>query len=129
MDAGAGGGQDFRRSALTIVVGEARYTESANRVIGALRAQRYQVRVKNYWALHDEAYQGINLKLTTPGGQHVELQLHTELSLNVKEGAMHKLYEEYRALPDEDQRRKALDAKMFALGASIPVPPGAGTIR
>jgi hypothetical protein len=60
------------------------------------------VEIKNYWLKPDIAYNGVNTVISSPDGQKFELQYHTPHSFDIKNGKMHKLYEEYRLLEDRN---------------------------
>lgn len=108
----------------TFLTSERAYTRTMDAVLDDLVEQGYQVRVKNYWVKDNNPYQGVNVALTSPSGFPVELQFHTEVSIDVKEGIMHKLYEESRKLPADDPRVAANNALSFEAAKRIPVPPG-----
>jgi hypothetical protein len=74
-------------------------------------------------------YQGINLALAGPDGARMELQLHIAKSLAVKEGEMHKLYEQHRVLSERDPHRESLAREMLEAARAVPVPNGAVDVR
>lgn len=79
----------------TLVFPPEHYTEDTKAVIEGLKRKGYGTRVKNYW-LRGDAYNGVNVALTTPDGFPVELQFHTDQSLRTKEKIVHPMYEEWR---------------------------------
>jgi len=92
-----------------------------------LRRRGYMVaKTKNYWKvpLDQNPYQGVNLALVhEKTGQKVELQFHTKDSLEVKEGELHSIYEDWRQIPNKQSpEAKAMSARMAELAAAIPVP-------
>lgn len=83
------------------------------------------VEVKNYWLDKNNPYNGINTILRTPDGQAFELQYHTPESFDVKNGAMHQLYEKQRLIQDESSiEYMDLNDKMFDLSDSMKIPTG-----
>lgn len=80
--------------------------------------------VKNYWNAPNNPYNGVNTFVKSPSGQIFELQYHTPESFEVKNGKMHKLYEEWRVLPDEEPQKEALQAEMMRLSQTMQMPPG-----
>lgn len=96
------------------------YAQSVAQTVADLSLLGYQLRIKNYWQQGDP-YQGINVALTAPTGQKIELQFHTPESLAVKEGDLHKLYEIFRESQDNDERWRTYLA-MTALAMTIPMP-------
>jgi hypothetical protein len=111
----------------TISTDDAQYAASAQAAIDDLRRQGNTVRVKNFWNRPDNPYQGINLQVTTRDGAQYELQINTPASLAVKNGRMHRLYEQFRI--EHDEKAKAeLEQKMYALSRTIPVPPGVESV-
>ena len=109
---------DVTRYTMTFPTGI--YSESVLKTKADLEQQGYQLRVKNYWQQGDP-YQGINVALTAPTGQKIELQFHTPESLAVKEGDLHKLYEIFRESQDNDERWR-IYLEMTALAMTVPMP-------
>ncbi len=88
------------------------------------------VEVKNYWLDKGNPYNGVNTVLKAPNGQKFELQYHTPESFKVKNGEMHKLYEEHRALTDSNSAKgAALEDKMFEISESMEIPKGIEVIK
>lgn len=112
----------------TMTTSEQAYARDSMAVIAAFRTAGWTVRVKNFWTRPENPYQGVNLALTSPDGQLVELQLHTPASFEVKNGDMHKLYEQ-RRVSLNTREQLALDAQMLDLAAQIPVPPDVARIE
>lgn len=112
----------------TIAVEPEHYATGTQQALDALRAKGYTVKVKNFWNRPDNPYQGVNAQITDKTGAQYELQLNTPDSLAVKNGAMHKLYEQYR-VEKNAAAAEALLAQMHALAATIPVPPGIHQVR
>lgn len=113
----------------TMITTEGKYARGVQRTLDALRAQGWGARVKNAWAQDDRAYQGINVALTSPTGQAVELQFHTQSSFDAKMAdEMHGTYEKQRVLPRSDPQWAVYEKAMHDFMAQVPVPPGARTI-
>lgn len=70
-----------------------------------------KLRVKNFWT-KPGAYKGINTVYATPYGYFVEIQFHSNESFELKEGTLHKLYEEQRVLDKSDPRWQELQKRM-----------------
>lgn len=107
----------------TMMVDDAAYTATITSTLAQLRAEGFRIRGKNAWADKTNPYQGYNAALVSSSGQPVELQFHTAKSFDVKNGEMHKLYEEFRLTPDP-LRREILSEQMKELANTIPVPDG-----
>jgi len=107
----------------TMVTDPANYRASAEAVERDLKAQGYDVRVKNYWQ-EGSNYKGINMALTDQSGNKIELQFHTAESLAMKETTNHPLYEDYRKMDTGTSEAKALNAQMVANSATLSTPPG-----
>lgn len=112
----------------TIIYPEKDYAKSAQATIDQLKKQGYTLNVKNYWNIHTHAYQGINVQATGKDGSKFELQFHTPTSLSVKEGELHKVYEQQRVEKDPTIK-KSFEAKMHAVAARIPIPPGVQSVK
>ena len=107
----------------TMVTDPANYRASAEAVQKELETKGYDVRVKNYWQ-EGSNYKGINMALTDPSGNRIELQFHTAESLSMKETTNHPLYEQYRVLSSDSPEAQTLNAQMVANSASLTTPPG-----
>ena len=107
----------------TMVADPANYRASAEAVQKDLQAQGYDVNVKNYWQ-ETSNYKGVNMALTDPSGNRIELQFHTAESLAMKETTNHPLYESYRKMDTNTPQAIALNAQMVANSASLRTPPG-----
>ncbi len=108
----------------TVVTDPRRYTQSTRKVLAELEAQGWSLRVKNFWEDSTKPYQGVNVAALDPNGQPVEVQFHTPQSFDVKNGAMHKLYEEFREVSATEARRAELEREMWELSRGIEVPHG-----
>ena len=106
----------------TMVTDPASYRSSAEAVANDLKVQGYDVGVKNYWQ-EGSNYKGINMSLTDPSGNKIELQFHTAESLALKEGTNHPLYEQYRVMDNTTPAAQALNAQMVANSATLATPP------
>jgi len=113
----------------TILLKPDQYARSAQAAIDQLRADGNAIKVKNYWRvpLTTNPYQGINVQITKQGGQRLELQFHTEVSLHVKEHELHDIYDLSKTEKDplklaEYMRQEA------AASEKIPVPRGVAAV-
>lgn len=121
------GAKMFDVNRYTIQLDEANYARGAQNVIDELQAGGSTLKVKNYWNVEGNPYQGINIQVTDPAGTQYELQLHTAKSLEVKEGALHTIYEKQRIETDAALIAE-YDRQMFAAAAEIPVPQGVQSV-
>ena len=108
----------------TMVTDESHYVQAVNQVVADLRGQGWKAEVRNYWLKTNNPYQGVNVPLTSPDGQKIELQFHTPTSFQVKDGQMHSLYEQERVLKKDDPKKTDLNRQMADLASTIPAPPG-----
>lgn len=104
------------------------YAAAAQGSIDSLRAAGFRCRVKNSWGSEKNPYRGVNVAVTDPSGHKFELQFHTQQSFDVKNGEMHRLYEEARKSTDP-ALSKRLNEQMFALSDTVDEPPGARGIK
>lgn len=88
----------------TMKFGDDDYTRGVQKTLDALKAQGYEMRVKNYWKEGDP-YQGINVVLKK-NGVVTELQFHSPTSYDVKEKDNHALYVKYQNSKSNEERRK-----------------------
>lgn len=107
----------------TVLFSPEHYTEDTEDMLDGLRSRGYKARVKNYWQRGD-AYNGVNVALTTPTGHPVELQFHTEASFLTKEQDVHPIYEQWRVEPNPNVKA-ILGHKMRDLFDMVPRPGGA----
>jgi hypothetical protein len=113
----------------TVVAETASVYQKARRMLDMMRGEEYTVIVvKDTLSSTSSVYRGVNVKLTSPGGQKFELQFHTLESLTVKD-KIHGLYEQQRVLDPRDSRWRKLAQEMLEASQLIPVPPGADSIR
>lgn len=77
-------------------------------------------KVSNTW-YEGSSYKGINCNFKDNEGNIVELQFHTEKSLEVKE-INHKLYEKQRLLKKGDPKILELEGEMKTNTTKIPSP-------
>lgn len=113
----------------TMLIDDAEYVVRGNAILDDLRARGYLARTKNAWVQTGRAYKGVNIALTSPDGQLIELQFHTERSLAVKQ-PMHDLYQRQQenTVPGSPEWQ-ALEDEMMAMSADVPIPPGIDRIR
>jgi len=96
--------------------------EGTLNTLKALEDKGYTVnKIKNTWN-ENSAYKGINTTVTSPSGQTFELQFHTQRSYDLKNGMMHKLYEESRVLPTGSLKKAGLDQQMLELSSQLEKP-------
>lgn len=103
----------------TIKVPDANYADGLDATVKGLEGTGWRVRTKNFWQSGDP-YDGVNIK-ASKNGVAVEIQLHTQKSLDVKDGKLHSIYEKYRVSTDNTFRRQSWD-KMVDIAKSIPRP-------
>jgi len=93
--------------------------------IASMASKGYNtIEIKNYWLDPMNPYKGVNTIVRTPSGQAFEIQYHTPESFAVKNGEMHRLYQEWRTLTSSDPKRKALKDKMQNLSTGLERPVG-----
>lgn len=103
--------------------------DSFNKTMDTLKGKGYNVKaVKNTWNDVNNPYKGINSVLESPNGQKFELQFHTPESFELKQGEMHKLYEESRKLDPASDEAIKLNDKMFKLSNSLEKPKDIGKV-
>lgn len=79
----------------------------------------------NYWGDPDNPYRGINTAFKYSSNSIAfEVQFHTQESFDLKNGEMHRLYEEKRAAGTTAEKRKVLTQRMFELSDKLRVPNG-----
>ena len=101
------------------------YTEETKNLTGTtgLGGSYSLCKFANYWGSTSNPYRGINTAFRVPNNQTIfEIQFHTEDSLALKMGKMHKLYEEQRSPGITNARYAELSREMFALSESLRVP-------
>ncbi len=97
--------------------------EGTNLSLKEFEANGYTItKVKNTWCNPYCEYKGINTTIISPEGQSFEVQFHTMESFELKNGAMHSLYEEQRVLSRTDPEYLQLKAEMFELSGKLQVP-------
>ena len=106
----------------TMILDPDNFTETYQKVQEALEQNGYEVyKVKNTFKSKDATYRGINNQYIK-NGQIFELQFHTEESFNLKNGELHKLYEEFRLDTTTPERKKELSDEMKRLSNQIKIP-------
>lgn len=97
---------------------------SYSKVINELDNKKYtKIKVKNTWTKKYIEYKGVNCTFRHPGGQKFEIQFHTPESFAIKNGKMHKLYEEYRTITDKSSdKAKSLKKQMLDLSKNLIAP-------
>jgi hypothetical protein len=113
----------------TMSFDESTFTRGVQNAMTSLRAQGYeQMALKNTFR-PGQPYMGINSNYRTPGGDIFELQFHTPASFHMKDVLNHPLYELQRVLPEGHPQINALDRQMIQNSSSVPIPPGAPSIK
>lgn len=112
----------------TIALSHTDYAASSQAALNDLVRAGHQVKVKNYWNVADNPYQGINVQVTAPDGHRYEVQFHTGDSLKVKNGELHALYERIR-VSKSDEEIGRLTEQSFKVSRTIPVPPGVAGVH
>lgn len=85
------------------------------------------IKVKNTWPL-PSPYKGVNTTLEKDGTLF-EMQYHTKESFDLKNGELHKLYEEFRKDGLSDEERASISKKMFNLSNKLNPPRGIENIK
>ena len=78
-----------------------------------------EIKVKNFWMNKLSAYKGVNCIYEHPDGQRFEVQFHTPESFKLKNGELHKLYEEARLDNTSSERKTQIDKSMFELSSKL----------
>jgi len=105
----------------TMVGDDIGYVDMVNGAVDDLRAQGYQVVVKNNWTIGG-GYKGVNASVTSPTGQVFELQFHTPASLASK-NRTHDIYKSLRNTTDPVILTQA-EIEMAEIAKSVPSPKG-----
>ena len=79
--------------------------------------------VKNTWK-NDSAYKGVNTFIQNKDGDVFEMQYHTQQSFDLKNGLLHKLYEQFRNPKTPFHEKEKLLLEMRKLSSKIKVPKG-----
>ncbi|WP_056828349.1 minor capsid protein [Psychrobacillus sp. FJAT-21963] len=104
--------------------------KSFNDVIIELQKKGYSIyKIKNSWNNKSNPYKGINCIFISPDNQKFELQFHTPESFELKNGIMHKLYEEYRLDTTSSERKKQITHEMFQLSSNLTKPININEIK
>ena len=99
--------------------------EDTKNILDSLKAEgNVVIKFQNTWKDENASYKGINVKMSSPTGQHYELQFHTQESFDLKNNELHKLYEEARRLPPGHPYRQDLERQMMKLSSRLEVPKG-----
>ena len=105
-------------------------TDSYFRIQSELESKGYSIhKLKNTWEDKRNPYKGINAIFTSPAGQRFEVQFHTPQSFDLKNGPLHKLYEEYRLDSTSPARRVELTKEMFRMSADLEKPRNIDKIK
>ncbi len=119
---------------MTAVQDVLRYTVVFDPSIYSMAAQDFHFRLQergyrvleseNSWARGD-AYSGLHFIFLSPGGLPIEVQVHTKQSYDLKNKALHRLYEEFRAASTPLRRRQELFDIMARHWDEVQIPEGA----
>ena len=98
-------------------------SEKTLKVIDKFEKEGYNtIRVKNTWN-PDSSYNGINTFIKAPSGQIFEMQYHTPESFKLKNGELHKLYEQQRKISDYRSKEYIeLEDRMIDLSGQLTFP-------
>jgi hypothetical protein len=109
----------------TISVNDNDYADTLKSTVSAFEETGWKVRVKNFWQSGDP-YDGVNVKAERDGIK-VEVQVHTPKSYQVKEKALHDVYEVYRKSTDDSVRESTWN-KMVGIAKRVPRPSNYATV-
>lgn len=99
-------------------------------VTAEMEAKGYsKFKLKNTWDDKRNPYKGVNGIFVSPDGQKFEVQFHTAESFKLKNGKMHKLYEEYRLDSTTMERRADISKEMFVLSSELIKPKNINRIN
>lgn len=88
------------------------------------------IKIRKYWLDKNNLYNGINTIVQAPNGQKFAIQYHTLESFELKNGELHKLYEEQRTIVDEtSERYLELEDKMYELSEKLTVSTGIKKVK
>lgn len=106
------------------------YVDNTRIAFGALcESFRYKLDYfRNYWVVPNNPYNGVNAGMCLPTTKF-ELQVHTPESFDLKNNAMHDLYEQIRRSGISDYEKESLNAKMFELSSKLRRPAGIDTLQ
>ena len=107
----------------TAVFDKNELVEKGQNLIKSLKSKGYKIReIKNTWNNEKNPYKGINIKIVSPEGQKMELQIHTDKNVQVKE-KMHKVYEKSR-IEKSESKKEELRKQMEKIGEEYERPIG-----
>jgi hypothetical protein len=109
----------------TISVNDNDYADTLKSTVSAFEETGWKVRVKNFWQAGDP-YDGVNVKAERDGIK-VEVQVHTPKSYEIKEKALHDVYEVYRKSTDDSVRESTWN-KMIGIAKRVPRPSNYATV-
>ena len=103
------------------------FTEDYNRIKDLILKENYNIiKIGNTWK-DGNVYKGINTVIEK-NNIKIEMQYHTRESFKLKNGILHKLYEEYRDINTSEKRKKELQKQMKKLSLDIKNPKGVDKI-
>ncbi len=104
--------------------------DSYEQVAAELANKGYEeIKVKNFWLDKNNPYNGINTVYKTSNNQIFEVQFHTSESFELKNGELHKLYEEFRKDDTSAERRAEITEEMFKLSSKLTIPQNIDKIK
>ena len=107
----------------TIVFHPSIYSAQVQDTLYGLQEGGYKiVEESNSW-LRGDPYSDLKYVFEAPSGMHFELQFHTQESLDLKERALHQMYEEFRDTSTPLKRRQELFDTMTAYWDHVEIPP------
>lgn len=115
----------------TFVCEENKFTANYFSILEDFRLKGYNtVRVKNTF-FDGKSYKGVNTLVVDSKNNVFELQYHTPKSFEVKEGALHALYEKQRVLDKSKDKKKwdLIEIEMIKLSNTIQNPIGVERIK
>lgn len=87
-------------------------------------------KIKNTWTIKHSPYKGVNCNYLSPSGQGFEIQYHTPESFELKNGELHKLYEEWRLLKSKASPEAVeLSKRMEKLSSNLIYPSQIDKVR
>lgn len=114
----------------TSIIGSNNYVKHYYNVKKDLEKHGYKlIKVKNFWTSKNNPYNGLNVIVENNIGYKFELQFHTQESFDLKQGILHKLYEQYRILPLNSTEAKEIQMKMFEISEKLEPPKDIEVIK
>ncbi len=97
--------------------------EQTEKTLNEFKNKDYEIKkIKNTWLEKNAMYRGINVQLVSPTGEKLEFQSHYQASFDLKNGELHRLYDKYRKLENDDIEKIMLEKQMIILSNQLPIP-------